>query len=174
MTPRYDVLAVHPEMVEVPLRASVIGRAVEAGVIELGVHDIRAHTADRHRSVDDTPYGGGAGMVMKEDVLARAIDAVRREGARREVLQAGTLDLFEDAGGSADGSASEELSRTVSAAIAELPQEQREVVVLKVYDGMKFREVAELTGTSENTAASRFRYACEKLRSKLMRLIENG
>lgn len=77
-----DVLAVHPEMVRVPLSTSIIGRAVQAGILQVGVHDIREHSGDRHRTVDDAPYGGGAGMVMKVDVVARAIDAVRRPDSR--------------------------------------------------------------------------------------------
>lgn len=75
---RFDVLTLHPEAVRAALIVSVIGRAVDRGVLAIGVHDIRAHTTDRHRTADDTPYGGGAGMVMKVDVVARALDAVRR------------------------------------------------------------------------------------------------
>lgn len=80
--PRYDVLTLHPEMIRGPLLSSVLGRAVERGVIEIGVHDIRDHGLGRHRSVDDTPYGGGAGMVMRVDVVAAAIAAVRTPQAR--------------------------------------------------------------------------------------------
>jgi tRNA (guanine37-N1)-methyltransferase len=76
--PRYDVLTVHPEQVRGPLSTSIIGRAVTSGLVSLGVHDIRDHAKDRHRSVDDTPYGGGAGMVMKVDVVADALRAVQR------------------------------------------------------------------------------------------------
>lgn len=74
----FDVLTLHPEMVRGVLLTSVIGRAVERGVIHVGVHDIREHATDRHRTADDAPYGGGAGMVMKVDVVARALEAVRR------------------------------------------------------------------------------------------------
>jgi len=75
--PRFDVLTLHPEMVRATLLSSVIGRAVDRGVVHIGVHDIRAAATDRHRTVDDTPYGGGAGMVMRVDVVARALAAVR-------------------------------------------------------------------------------------------------
>lgn len=75
--PRFDVLTLHPEMIRATLLSSVIGRAVDRGVIAVGVHDIRDQATDRHRTVDDTPYGGGAGMVLKVDVVARALDAVR-------------------------------------------------------------------------------------------------
>lgn len=75
---RFDVLTLFPEMVEGPLRASIIGRALEAGHLELGVRDIRMHGLGRHRTVDDAPFGGGSGMVMRVDVLDAAISEVRR------------------------------------------------------------------------------------------------
>jgi tRNA (guanine37-N1)-methyltransferase len=81
-TPRYDVLTVHPEMVRAPLFSSILGRAVADGRIEIAVHDIRDSAEGRHRTVDDTPYGGGPGMVMRIDVVARAIEAVRTPESR--------------------------------------------------------------------------------------------
>lgn len=74
---KFDVLTLHPDMVRGPLSTSILGRAQSAGSIEIGVHDIRDQATDRHRSVDDGPYGGGAGMVMKVDIVAGALDAVR-------------------------------------------------------------------------------------------------
>ncbi len=79
---RFDVLTLHPELVEGPLSASIVGRARAAGHIEVGVYDIRQHGRGRHRSVDDTPYGGGPGMVMRVDVVAEALRAVRRPDSR--------------------------------------------------------------------------------------------
>lgn len=76
-THRYDVLTLHPDLVRGPLSGSILGRASAAGLIEVGVHDIRDHAPGRHRQSDDAPYGGGAGMVMKVDVVADALDAVR-------------------------------------------------------------------------------------------------
>jgi len=73
-----DILTLHPEMVRAPLEHSILGRARRAGRVRVDVHDIRVHATDRHRTVDDTPYGGGAGMVMKIDVVDRAIEAARR------------------------------------------------------------------------------------------------
>lgn len=78
---RVDVVTIFPELIEVPLRTSVIGRAVDAGVVEFGVHDLRAHGLGRHRSVDDEPYGGGAGMVMRPEPLFAAIEPLRSAGA---------------------------------------------------------------------------------------------
>ncbi|MBM4421194.1 MAG: tRNA (guanosine(37)-N1)-methyltransferase TrmD, partial [Chloroflexi bacterium] len=74
---RIDVLTLFPEMFESPFAASIVARARQAGQLDLGVRDIREWTADRHRVVDDTPYGGGAGMVLKAEPLARAIRELR-------------------------------------------------------------------------------------------------
>ncbi len=70
-----SVLTIFPEMFPGPLGSSLAGKALAAGIWRLDALDIRAHASDRHRTVDDTPAGGGPGMVMKADVLARAIDA---------------------------------------------------------------------------------------------------
>lgn len=86
---RFDVLTLFPAMVEGPLSASVIGRARREGRFELGVHDIREHGIGRHRVVDDAPYGGGAGMVMRVDVVAAAVDAVRRPDSHVVLLDPG-------------------------------------------------------------------------------------
>lgn len=77
---RLDVVSIFPEYLA-PLRLSLIGRAVEKGLIDLGVHDLRDWTHDRHRTVDDTPYGGGAGMVMKPEPWAEALTALLAEPA---------------------------------------------------------------------------------------------
>jgi tRNA (guanine37-N1)-methyltransferase len=79
---RATVLTIFPEMFPGPLGQSLAGKALAAGIWSLEPTDIRAHATDRHRSVDDTPAGGGPGMVMKADVLARAIDSVADERPR--------------------------------------------------------------------------------------------
>ena len=78
---RIDVVTLFPELVEVPLRTSIIGRAADAGVVEFGIHDLREHGIGRHRSVDDYPYGGGAGMVMRPEPLFASIGPLRDAGA---------------------------------------------------------------------------------------------
>jgi tRNA (guanine37-N1)-methyltransferase len=70
---RFDVVTIFPDFFGV-LDVSLLGRARAAGVIDVGVHDLREHTRDRHRTVDDTPYGGGAGMVMKPEPWGEALD----------------------------------------------------------------------------------------------------
>lgn len=72
---RIDVFSVFGELVDGALATSIIGRARENGHLDLRLHDPRDHATDRHRSVDDTPFGGGAGMVMRPDVLTTAIRA---------------------------------------------------------------------------------------------------
>ena len=63
---RFDVVTLFPELFDAPLRTSVIGRAVERGILSVAVHDLREHGIGRHRVVDDAPYGGGAGRVVRE------------------------------------------------------------------------------------------------------------
>jgi tRNA (guanine37-N1)-methyltransferase len=79
---RASILTIFPEMFPGPLGVSLAGKALAAGTWSLDVSDIRDHATDKHRTVDDTPAGGGPGMVMKADVLARAIDAVADERPR--------------------------------------------------------------------------------------------
>src|SRR5262249_34040996 len=83
---RASVLTIFPEVFSRPLGASLAGKALAAGPWSLAVADIRSFATDKHRSVDDTPAGGGPGMVMKADVLARAVDAVAEEGRPRLLL----------------------------------------------------------------------------------------
>jgi tRNA (guanine37-N1)-methyltransferase len=72
---RIDVVTIFPDYLD-PLRQSLPGRAIDAGIVELGVHDLRRWTHDVHRSVDDSPYGGGPGMVMKAPVWGEALDEI--------------------------------------------------------------------------------------------------
>ena len=76
---RIDIVTIFPEFFDV-LDISLLGKARQTGIIELGVHDLRAHTHDRHRTVDDTPYGGGAGMVMKPEPWGEALDGILGDG----------------------------------------------------------------------------------------------
>ncbi len=73
---RVDVFSIFPEYLAGPLASSLLGRAVAAGIVEVTVHDIRDWAVDRHRTVDDAPFGGGAGMVMTPGPLFAAVDDV--------------------------------------------------------------------------------------------------
>ena len=78
---RIDVVTLFPELFDQPVRTSVIGRAIERGLVDVVAHDLREHGLGRHRSVDDSPYGGGAGMVLRPEPLFAAIRPLREAGA---------------------------------------------------------------------------------------------
>ncbi|MEV8023240.1 MULTISPECIES: tRNA (guanosine(37)-N1)-methyltransferase TrmD [Microbacterium] len=89
---RIDVVTIFPAFFDV-LEVSLLGRARGAGLLDIRVHDLRDHTTDRHRTVDDTPYGGGAGMVMKPEPWAQALDAIVA-GSHETVTDAASGPLF--------------------------------------------------------------------------------
>jgi tRNA (guanine37-N1)-methyltransferase len=74
-----DIVTIFPAMIEQPLAAGIIGRAIERGTLHVKVRDLRDFTTDRHRVVDDVPYGGGPGMVLKPDPIFRALEAIEAE-----------------------------------------------------------------------------------------------
>jgi tRNA (guanine37-N1)-methyltransferase len=76
---KVDIVTIFPAMVKAPLAEGVVGRAIGRGVIDVAIHDLRDFTADRHRVVDDMPFGGGPGMVMKPEPFFAAVDYIRRE-----------------------------------------------------------------------------------------------
>ena len=82
---RIDVLTIFPGILEGPLRGSLLGRAIEQGVLDVRVHDIRDFATDKHRQVDDEAYGGGPGMVMKPGPVFAAVESLGR-GHRRTIL----------------------------------------------------------------------------------------
>src|SRR5690625_5463577 len=90
---RIDVITIFPDYLA-PLELSLIGRARREGLVELVVHDLRVWTHDRHRTVDDSPLGGGAGMVMKPEPWAEAFEAVRTAGREQLGEHAQPLVVF--------------------------------------------------------------------------------
>jgi len=82
----FDVVTIFPRMVEAALAEGVVGRARSEGVIDVHVHDLRDYTTDRHRVVDDVPFGGGPGMVMKAEPLFLAVQAVKARWAADGVV----------------------------------------------------------------------------------------
>jgi tRNA (guanine37-N1)-methyltransferase len=84
---RIDVVTIFPEFFTGPLDASLLGKARQRGIVDVRLHDLREHTTDPHRTVDDEPYGGGVGMVMKPDPWFAAVEAIEGwEMARRVLL----------------------------------------------------------------------------------------
>jgi len=83
---RIDILTLFPEMFEGPFSHSIIKRAVENNFVEIAIHDIRDHSTDKHRRVDDYPYGGGAGMVLMVEPIARCIEHLKSERPYDEII----------------------------------------------------------------------------------------
>ena len=83
---KFDIVTIFPRMVEAGLAEGVVGRARERGLLDIAVHNLRDFTTDRHHVVDDVPFGGGPGMVMKPEPLFAAVEAIRehaRDGRAR-------------------------------------------------------------------------------------------
>ena len=81
---QFDVITIFPEVVEPYVGASILGRAQKAKLIEVRAHQLRDWSTDKHHKVDDTPYGGGAGMVMKVEPFEKAVKKVKRRLKKRE------------------------------------------------------------------------------------------
>jgi tRNA (guanine37-N1)-methyltransferase len=122
---RLDIVSIFPDYLA-PLELSLVGKAVRTGLVELGVHDLRQWTHDRHRTVDDTPYGGGAGMVMKPDPWGEALDALVPEAGDDDPL----LLVMTPSG-----------RRFDQPLAAELSQERHLVVACGRYEGIDARVV---------------------------------
>ncbi len=117
---RIDILTLFPGMFEGPFAESIVARAVAAGIVQIGIHNLRDWTHDRHRTVDDKPFGGGAGMVLKPQPLFEAIEALRTDG--------GATVLMTPQG--------EVLSQRIAAELAELPSL---LIVCGHYEGVDER-----------------------------------
>ncbi len=103
---QFNVVSIFPAMIEAPLREGVLGRAIERGLLDVRVHDLRSFTDDRHHVVDDVAYGGGPGMVMKPEPFFRAVETIAADqGAPAAVI------LTTPDGRRFDHAAAERLSR---------------------------------------------------------------
>jgi tRNA (guanine37-N1)-methyltransferase len=123
---RFDVVTIFPEVYESPLRVSLVGKAIAGRLLEVGIHDLRAWGQGPHRKVDDTPFGGGAGMVMTPGPVVAAVEAVRRPAGRVVLLSA----------------AGRRFDQRLA---AELAAEEQVVLICGRYEGMDDR-VAGLVG----------------------------
>ncbi|MBB6404170.1 tRNA (guanosine(37)-N1)-methyltransferase TrmD [Arthrobacter sp. AZCC_0090] len=137
---RIDVVSIFPEYLA-PLELSLIGKARQDGLLELNVHDLRTFTTDKHRTVDDTPYGGGAGMVMKPEPWAQALESIA--AARVAVTESG------GSGSSQDGPAKQPVlvvpspagERFNQALAYELAEEEQLVFACGRYEGIDERVI---------------------------------
>ncbi len=91
---KFDVLTIFPEAVRPYLETSILGRAQKDSLLHLAAHDLREWTQDKHKSVDDTPYGGGAGMVLKVEPFDLALKDLRGEGKVRVILTSASGKMF--------------------------------------------------------------------------------
>ena len=119
---RFETLSVFPEVFAPYLDASIMGRAQRAGILDFAAHDLRDWTHDRHRTVDDAPFGGGQGMLMKPAPICEAVEALSAEGPRPHVV------FFSPCGRRYDQSCAEALSH-----------EERVLLVCGRYEGMDER-----------------------------------
>jgi tRNA (guanine37-N1)-methyltransferase len=149
---RIDVLSIFPAWFEGPFTTSILGKAAADGRLDLRVHDLRAWATDRHRTVDDAPYGGGAGMVMRADVWLTACEAVWND--LPVAATAGRTDPPPGAAHVAGGTRPRTLLLTprgrplTQAFAAELAAEDRLVLLCGRYEGIDER-VHELAATDE-------------------------
>jgi tRNA (guanine37-N1)-methyltransferase len=86
MTKRFDILTLFPEALREYLKSSLLGKAAEKGLVEFHLHQLRDWATDKHRTVDDSTFGGGEGMVFKPEPLVRAIEAIKKDYTRGRVL----------------------------------------------------------------------------------------
>ncbi len=94
MSMRIDIITIFPEMVDAPLRESLIGRGRENNLFDIKVHNLRDYTLDKHKVVDDIPYGGGPGMVMKPEPIIAAIRALDPDNQATRILTSASGELF--------------------------------------------------------------------------------
>ena len=79
---KIDIITIFPEYYQGPLTTSILKRAQDQGHVQIDLHDLRQWTEDRHRTVDDRPYGGGAGMLMRAEPLFKAVESLRQEASK--------------------------------------------------------------------------------------------
>src|SRR5687767_8355792 len=84
--PRFDVVTIFPNLFVEPLKTSLLGKAVDNGLVQVGVHDLRARGLGKHSNVDDEPYGGGPGMVMRPEPIFETVDEIASDATHVVLL----------------------------------------------------------------------------------------
>src|SRR6266511_144267 len=154
---RCDVVTIFPEFFDSPLQTGLLGKAVERGLLDVRRHDLRDWTHDRHRTVDDSPFGGGAGMVMRPEAWFEALDDLLEEGPARVVLLAAgetaalaVLDAIARLLPGVMGNASSAADESFAAGLLEYPQYTRPAVYRDL-------EVPEVLRSGNHGAIARWR-----------------
>src|ERR1041384_795212 len=88
MSLQFDIITIFPEFFKSPFAVGIIRRGKEKGLLSIRVHDLRDFTSDRHRTIDDRPFGGGEGMVFKPEPIFKAVEAIRQNGTEIVALSA--------------------------------------------------------------------------------------
>ncbi len=135
---RFDIVTIFPEFFGVPAGCGIVGRARDAGLVDIRAHDLRSWTTDRHHVVDDRPFGGGDGMVLKPEPLFAAVESLTRANRREEYAEGTRVVLLSPQG------------RVFTQALADdLSKEARQIVLLcGRYEGIDER-VADALATDE-------------------------
>jgi tRNA (guanine37-N1)-methyltransferase len=129
---KIDIVTLFPEICRAPLSESIMKRAQEKGVLELKIHNLRNWTADKHHVVDDTPFGGGQGMVMKSEPIFAAVEDIRSQASNLEPRTSRVI-LMSPAG-----------RRLEQPLASELAQESHLIVVCGHYEGVDYRVIENL------------------------------
>src|SRR5712671_6970492 len=108
---QFDVITIFPDFFRGPLDYGIVRRAREAGLIEVAVHDLRAHTHDRHKTVDDRPFGGGEGMVLKAEPIFECVESLGISPREKRSATKETVVLLSPQGRVFDQGVAEELSQ---------------------------------------------------------------
>ena len=124
---KFDVLTLFPEFFDGPLSTSLLGRAIESGLVDVGLHNIRDNAVGKHRTVDDSPYGGGAGMVMMAEPIVTTLEALQEQS---EVPIARTIQL------SPSGRL---FNQSIARELADCAGEGRVVLICGRYEGIDSR-----------------------------------
>ena len=117
---KIDILTLFPEMFSGPFDFSIVKRAKEKGLVDIQIHDLRKWTVDNYKTVDDRPYGGGAGMVMKVDIIDKAVTELKKDGSKV---------ILTDAGG----------SKFTQAKAGHLATNQHLIIICGHYEGVDHR-----------------------------------
>ncbi|MDD5083504.1 MAG: tRNA (guanosine(37)-N1)-methyltransferase TrmD [Candidatus Moranbacteria bacterium] len=135
---KFDIITIFPNICDSYCNESILKRAKERGLIDIVVHNLRDYTEDKHKKVDDTPYGGGAGMVLKVNPIFKAVTAVKQSTANNQQLTSNTDDLNSNQQTAEGAQESSETTRTILFSAKGKRFVQADAVRLAKYDRLIF------------------------------------